>query len=218
MSAMAKSIITRFHILLLGVIIAITGTAAYKVPVDEGLAMHWDAHGQPDWIWPPEIAFAVVPVIAVVVAMAFGFGALLVPKNRLEMARHVVEPALSAVLALGVCIQFGLLMIANGSDFDIIRILAFAVAAGLLLLGILLREAERHTYAGLRLPWAMPDDGVWRRTHMIAGWAYVVAAIALGTLAWLQPFPSTLIIAFPLALAVPVLLARLASLTARSAS
>lgn len=209
------SLVTRFHVLLLSVIVAITAIAIYKVPAGEGLAMHWDARGQSDWTWPRDIAFAVVPLAGLAITAIFAIGGALTPKSRLEMARHILEPALSGVLAVGVGVQFGLLMIGIGSDFDIIRLLAFALAALLLILGILLREAERNTYAGLRLPWAMPDDATWRRTHQLAGWAYIAGAVVLAVLAWLQPFPATLIIVFPFVLAVPPLLARLTTLGVR---
>ena len=211
------NLVTRFHIAMLAAITGVTATAIYKIPADDGLVMHWDAHGQPDWLWPRDLAFAVVPTLAVILVAAFAIGGMLTPKGRLEMARHILEPALTWVLGLGLAIQVGLLALGMGSDFDIIRIVAFAAAAGLLLLGILLREAERHTYAGLRLPWGMRDDGVWRRTHQIAGWTYIAGAIVLAALAWLQPFPAVLVITMPLILVIPVTVARLASLGAGKA-
>ncbi|AKR55316.1 hypothetical protein XM25_05740 [Devosia sp. H5989] len=206
------SLVSRFHVLPLTFIFAFAAVAVVQLPAGEGLVMHWDMQGQPDWIWPRNIAFALVPAFAVAVTAAFAIGGAMTPKNRLEMARHVLEPALTAILSLCTAVQLGLLALGLGSDLDILRVAAGAVAVGLLFLGILLREAERHTYAGLRLPWRIPDDRIWRRTHEIAGWGYIGAAIVLAGLTWLQAYPGTLVTALPFALFVPVVLARLSLL------
>lgn len=206
------SLVSRFHVFPLTFIFAFAAVAVVKLPAGEGLVMHWDMQGQPDWIWPRNIAFAIVPAFAAAVTLAFAIGGALTPKNRLEMARHVLEPALTAILGICTAVQLGLLALGLGSDLDILRVVAGAVAVGLLLLGILLREAERHTYAGLRLPWRMADDRLWRRTHEIAGWGYISAAIVLAGFTWFQPYPGTLIAVLPFALFLPVLCARLSLL------
>ena len=211
------NLVNRFHRFLLFVTLGIAALGIYKVPAEQGLIMHWTAQGQADWVWPPIVGYSILPVFAAILLLVAAAGSALAPKSRLEMVRHILDPALTAILALGVCLQFGLLLIGIGSDFDIIRMVAFALAALLVLLGILLREAERHTYAGLRLPWAMTDDRVWRRTHRLAGWSYVIAGTVLAALAWLQPYPGTLIVAMPLVLALPVLLARMTVIGTRTA-
>ncbi|HEY4202198.1 MAG TPA: SdpI family protein [Devosiaceae bacterium] len=205
------NLVTRFHVLEFGVLVAITLTALVKVPLDEELSMHWNANGLIDWAWPPLLAFAILPLIGALTVVVSATLSARADKYRLEMVRHVLEPALTVVLGIAVALQFGLLLLGLNSDFDIIRLVAFAVAAGLLVLGILLREAQRHTYAGLRLPWAIPGDEAWSRVHVLAGWAYIAAAITLGLLATFQPFPGTLIVALPVVLVLPVVFARLAS-------
>jgi uncharacterized membrane protein len=104
-----------------------------------------------------------------------------------------------------------LLLLGLGTDIDLIRIVAPVVGVVLILLGILLREAERHTYAGLRLPWAIAGDDAWRQAHAAAGWTAIAMGLLLGLIAWLMPFPGLLISALPAGIGLPLLVGRVAS-------
>ena len=81
----------------------------------------------------------------------------------------------------------------------------------LFLLGILLREAERHTYAGLRLPWSIESDKAWRQAHAAAGWTAIATGLVLALLTWLTPYPGTLIGALVPAIGLPVLVGYIVS-------
>ena len=82
------------------------------------------------------------------------------------------------------------------------------LGAALVLLGVVLFEAERHTYAGLRMPWPVGSDRAWRWVHRVAGMAFGLAGIALAGVAWLDPGSAALVLAF----VVAILMLRLRSL------
>lgn len=206
------SLATRFHGLLLGVLVSITAVGFNRIPVGFVFPAHWGAHGMPDWTWPRDVALVTGPVFAAFILAAFAVLHWVIPKSRVEMIRHNAEPAMSAVLLLFCAVQLGLVLIGVGSDIDLIRIIAAGVAAATLVLGIVVSEAERHTYAGVRLPWQIESDRAWRLTHRVTGWLYIAGALALAALAWLQPDIGTLIFAFPIILASPLIAAAIFSI------
>jgi uncharacterized membrane protein len=55
------------------------------------------------------------------------------------------------------------------------------IAVGLLLatLGNYLGKTTRNFFLGIRTPWTLASDEVWRRTHRLGGWVMVAAGIAL---------------------------------------
>lgn len=204
------NLITRFHLLLLLVLGAITGVAVFRVPADYAFPAHW-VGGQADWLWPRNAALTVGPVIAVGLLAVFALLGRALTKNHLAKVTHILQPALTLLLAVIVAMQLGLLLNGIGSDLDLIRLIALALGLVLVVLGIVFAEAERHTYAGLRLPWPIVGDGRWRKAHRVTGAAFGVAGAGLLAMAWFAPDLGPLVIATGLALTLPPLLAACAT-------
>lgn len=192
--------------LLLSVTVAITAVGFFRIPADFGFPAHWQGNG-PDWVWPRDGALLAGPAVQILfMAGFFGLGRLLT-KNHLAKTRHILEPALSLLLGIIAATQLGLLFAGIGSDLDLIRFTGAGLGLVMLPLGVVLFEAERHTYAGLRMPWPIEGDGAWRRVHRVCGGGFFVAGLGLLALAWLDVGMGVLVMAFAGAVLVPVLLA-----------
>src|SRR5690606_26733038 len=144
------SLVTRFHLLLVGVTIAITGVTLFHVPEGYAYPAHWQGSGA-DWLWPRDIAIAVAPLLELVLLAAFHLLGRALTKNHFAKVQHILDPALTLLLSVLTACQLGLLLSGIGSDFDLFRITAGALAATLLVLAVVIFEAERHSYAGLRM-------------------------------------------------------------------
>ncbi|ODT75720.1 MAG: hypothetical protein ABS76_33220 [Pelagibacterium sp. SCN 64-44] len=208
------SLVTRFHLLLFGVTLAIAGVALVHVPEGYAFAAHWQGSAA-DWLWPRDIALAMAPVLQLVLIAAFFLLGRALTKNHLAKTRHILEPALTLLLAVAAACQLGLLLIGIGSDFDLFRITAFGLAAVLAVLAVVIFEAERHSYAGLRMPWPIPSDRAWRLVHRASGLAGGLAATGLAWLAWTDPGPGSLVLAMAASLAALPLFAAMLTLLAR---
>ena len=211
------NLITRFHLLQLLVLLAITAVAIFRVPADFVFPAHWSSAGA-DWLWPRNLALPVGPALAVILLAGFAVLGRLLTKNHLAKVRHIFEPALTLLLAVIVAVQLGLLLAGIGSDLDLIRLTAFALGATLVVLGIVFAEAERHTYAGLRLPWPISGDAAWRTIHRVTGLAFGLCGAGLLALAWFDPEVGPLVLAFAAALVLPVAVAALATMAFRLVS
>lgn len=200
-----QTLVTRFHLLLLTVTLAIGGVGAVRIPADFLFLAHWQG-STVDWFWPREIIF-VAPLMQVALLASFFLLGRLLTKNQYAKSQHILDPALTALMGVVAATQLGLLLTGIGSDLDFVRVTAFALGAALLVLGVVLFEAERHTYAGLRMPWPVRSDRAWRIVHRSAGLAYGAAGLALLALAWLDMGLGMLILSFAGALLLPALVA-----------
>jgi uncharacterized membrane protein len=208
------SLVTRFHLLLFGVSLAIAGVAIVHVPEGFAFPAHW--HGSTaDWLWSRDAALAVAPLVELALMAAFFLLGRVLTKNHLAKTRHILDPALTLLLAVATSCQFGLLLIGIGSDFDMFRITAGGLAATLLVIAAVIFEAERHSYAGLRMPWPVPSDRAWIIVHRASGLAAGAAALALGWLAWIDPGPGILTLAMASTLLGLPLFSALATLLAK---
>ncbi|UXN73100.1 hypothetical protein N8D56_19115 [Devosia sp. A8/3-2] len=151
------SLVTRFHLLLLAVTIAITGVGFFRIPADFAYPAHWSG-SYADWLWPRDIALPVAPLVEVLILAAFFLLGRLLTKNHFAKVQHILDPALTLLLAVVTAIQLGLLVIGIGSDIDLVRLTGAGLGIALLIPGIVFFEAERHTYAGLRMPRPIASD------------------------------------------------------------
>ncbi len=188
------SLVTRFHLLLFGVTLAIAGVTIMHVPEGFAFPAHWQGSSA-DWMWPRDLALAVAPLIELVLMAAFLLLGRALTKNHLAKTRHILDPALTLLLAVATSCQLGLLLIGIGSDFDLFRITAGGLAATLMVAAVVIFEAERHSYAGLRMPWPIHSDRAWVFVHRASGLAAGVAAVTLAWLAWIDPGPGVLCLA-----------------------
>lgn len=207
-------LITRFHLLLLTVTIAITGVAFFRIPADFAYAAHWSG-STVDWLWPRDAALVVSPIVQVALLIAFFFLGRALSKNQYAKSQHILDPSLTLLMIVVGATQLGLLLTGIGSDLDFVRVTGFALGVALLLLGVVLFEAERHTYAGLRMPWPVVTDHAWRIVHRLAGLAFGLAGLGLLALAWQDAGLGLLVLAFVAAVVVPAGVAGLATLVTR---
>lgn len=216
LSAM-KSLVTRFHLLLLAVTLAITGVALFRVPAEFAYAAHWSG-SVADWQWPRDAALSVAPLLATALLLGFFILGLLLTRNHFAKTQHIFDPALTLLLGVIAATQLGLLLAGFGSDLDLIRLTGFGLGAVLLVVGVVLFEAERHTYAGLRLPWPIVSDASWRLVHRAAGTAFGMAGTGLLALAWFDVGIGPMVIGFAVALLAPPSIATVTTLLTRGAS
>ncbi|MBE7731484.1 SdpI family protein [Devosia faecipullorum] len=209
------SLVTRFHLLLFGVTLAIAGVTLVHVPAHYAFPAHWQGSSA-DWLWPRDLALAVAPLVQVALMAIFFVLGRALTKNHFAKTQHILDPALTLLMMIAASCQLGLLMIGIGSDFDIFRITAFGLAATLLVLAVVIFEAERHSYAGLRMPWPIASDRAWRLVHRGSGLVAGIASITLALLAWSDPGPGVLVLAMAIGLcALPVIAGLLTALTQR---
>ena len=208
------SLVTRFHLLLLAVTLAITGVALLRVPATFAFPAHWSGSAA-DWLWPRDAALVVAPTLGLLLLLAFFILGRQLTRNQFAKSQHILDPALTLLLALLAACQLGLLLTGVGSDLDVIRLTGFGFGGVLLALGVVLFEAERHTYAGLRMPWPIATDSAWTLVHRATGATTFLVGLALLALSWFDVGIGALTLAFAAAVLIPSLIAGLTTLLTR---
>src|SRR4051794_4648153 len=92
-----QNLVTRFHLLLLAVTLAISGVGLIRIPADFAFAAHWTG-SVVDWVWPRDIALVVGPLVQIVLMALFFVIGRALTKNHFAKVQHILDPALSLVL------------------------------------------------------------------------------------------------------------------------
>jgi len=69
-----------------------------------------------------------------------------------------------------------------------LRVHLLGVGFGLLFIvfGNYLPKLPRNWFFGIRVPWTLSSDTVWRKTHVLGGWMFVLAGLCLAALSLLK--------------------------------
>lgn len=171
----------------IGLFIFMLGVTFHGFTQIEGdVAVHFDGDGEPDKTTDKFQGLIVLPVISLGLFLLLKF----IP--RIDPLGDNVEefrPALNwlAVFTVGFLAYIqGVVVAWNlGFHFDVSRAVVPAIAAMFYALGLLFERAERNWFVGLRTPWTLSSDDVWKKTHeKTAPLLKFSAVFALGALAF----------------------------------
>lgn len=153
---------------------------------------HWNVHGEVDgWMekpWGP----LMMPL------MATGALALLWLLRRVDPRARNIERfgdewllLVNLTLALFAVLEVVMLGHALGWPVDVDR--AVPVAVGLLLVGVgnYLPRIRSNWFMGIRTPWTLDNERVWRATHRVGGRTFVAAGLVMMVSALLPPSART---------------------------
>ena len=146
----------------------------------EQIPTHFDLSGEPD-DWTDRF-----PGAFVMPAMAAGVYLLLFALRRIDPRRAhydrfegtywVILNVIAITMAAFQVLSLGL---ALGWPIDMGR--AITVTVGLLFVGLgnYLPRIRSNWWIGIRTPWTLENESVWRETHRVAGWTFVAAGLTL---------------------------------------
>jgi len=162
---------------------------AYLYPeLPDQVPIHWNWRGEPDGFAPKAYAVWMTPGIT-----AFTWWTLVnVPQldtrkqnwrrfqETFRRIRHTI---------LGFFFGMHLVMLAQWSGVELSMNAVVFGGVGFLIaaMGNVMGKIKPNHFVGIRVPWTLDDDEVWRRTHRFAGPLWVAGGFALWAAALLPP-------------------------------
>jgi len=189
------------EVITMGITLFSFAAACYFYPqMPERMASHWNIHGEPDGYLAKFWGLFLMPLVLLGVGLLF----LAIPrvdplKVNIEKFRRYYDGFVILFLIFLLSIYFqanlwnlGIRVSPNG---------VIPIGLGLLFIytGVLLKNAKRNWFIGIRTPWTLSSDRVWERTHRIGGKLFKIA----GVIALLGVFFQSYLLFFIL---VPVIL------------
>ncbi len=144
----------------------------------EKIPSHWNASGEIDAYANKEVSLFIIPIITLLIVLLF----TVLPKiDPLKKNYAAFMPYFRGFILIFVVFMLYLhaLMIASGLGF-IIKMnywLMPAISALFLYMAVLLKKAKRNWFVGIRTPWTLSSDSVWKKTHALASKLFILYAI-----------------------------------------
>lgn len=144
----------------------------------ERIASHWDASGQVNGYASKFWGLFLMPMVLAVMFLIF----ILIPrvdpkKENIEKFRKYFDRFLILIFLFFFYI-FGLTIYWNlGHVFDMTIALLPALAILFYNVGVLISKAEPNWSIGIRTPWTLSNETVWRKTHQLGGKLMKISAV-----------------------------------------
>jgi uncharacterized membrane protein len=187
---------TRLRLVALSALLAdSSATALAWARLPERVPVHWNIHGEVDRFGSRLEVLLLGPVL---IAALWGLFELLpvldprlaAPKDpeKTEAEREgALQTALALVLGMIALLHVLLLVQSLGILKEPLRAFAFLLAAFSIFFGNFMSRLRPNWFVGIRTPWTLSSDAVWRRTHRLAARLMVPSGLLAVLLALVLP-------------------------------
>jgi uncharacterized membrane protein len=196
----------------LGLVIAALAIAfsiwAYPQLPDK-VPTHWNFRGEPDGYSSRLFGAVLMPLV--ILAMT-GIGQVL-PRIDPRSANYAKFIKVYWLMINGILVLMGVMhaaMLGNalGAPVNIGRIAPVGVGLLFILLGNYFGQVEPNWFLGIRTPWTLSSDTVWRKTHRTGAWLFVIGGVLMVACAFLRETAIYVVFGLTIALVavVPIVL------------
>jgi len=135
------------------------------------VATHWGLAGQPDGYSAKWLAVTLLPLMILAVR---GLAAVL-PRIDPKGENYRKFAGTYWLIFNGVMVFMGLVHLAVlayglGAPVRMERVVPAGVGVLLMVVGNYLTRVQPNWFVGIRTPWTLSSESVWRRTHRVGGW------------------------------------------------
>ena len=167
----------------LGILIAVVVLAfIYGPGLPDQVPSHFDANGYPDDTMPRTVFLVLIPGIVAGLYLFLTFIPFVDPLWKKIQPRYNVLLLLRDFTMGFMLMMFVMNLIAVREGRLAATQTNFVNDRRLDVTGNYLPKTPRNWFFGIRSPWTMSSDEVWRRSHIVGGWWFVGAGLLIAVL------------------------------------
>jgi uncharacterized membrane protein len=147
--------------------------------------IHWGLHGEPDGFADRFTGTLGLPVIITITMIIL----IIIPRFdsvqvSLAPFRDSYAIVILATVSMLFCIEVMTLAIALGISLPVVTIVPMLIGILFIVIGSMLPQIGRNTTIGIRFPWTLASEEVWKKTHDFGGRLFQAAGVivVLGSL------------------------------------
>ncbi len=169
----------RSKIIILGIIILSFAVGIYFYPqMPEEMASHWNIRSEVDGYMSRFWGLFLMPIISIGLLVLF----VLIPKidplkENIERFRKYFDGFIVLMIIFLFYIYLLTVFWNIGIRFNMGRLVMPALGILFYYVGILVENAKRNWFIGIRTPWTLSNEVVWDKTHKIGGKLFKLAGI-----------------------------------------
>ena len=166
------------YAIIIGLIITFILTIAIYPAAPDRVVSHWNAAGQADGYMSKLWGLSLIPLIMTGLVGLFTLLPRIDPhKMNYEKFRDYYEGFILLFVFFLLAIQVQIILWSLG--YQVSTNLTFPPLMGILFIyiGFLLGHAEQNWFVGIRTPWTLSSETVWKKTHEVGGKLFKIAGV-----------------------------------------
>ena len=163
---------------LVFVALSLVFSAVVYNDLPERVATHFGVDGKPDGWSSREMAAFGIPFFGVVMFGLFhGLPRILPKKQNFALFEDTYWAITTLVLAFMTAMHVVVLGMALGWPVDMPTFVVLGIGSMFVILGNLMPRVKQNWLLGIRTPWTLESERVWRETHRLGGRTMVVGGL-----------------------------------------
>jgi len=171
--------ITKIQIIIIFLVLFSFVIALYFYPqLPDTMASHWNINGEVDGYMSKCSGAFLMPLVSLFIFLLF----LLIPKidplkKNYEKFRKYFDGFILTMILFLFYVYLLSLFWNLGYRFNMGRLMMPALGFVFFYSGVLIKNAKRNWFVGIRTPWTLSSDKVWDKTHKLGAIFYKTAGI-----------------------------------------
>lgn len=166
--------------------VSIAGTAAIYSHIPDMVPLHWNAAGEVDKIGSKGYLWLTALLPFVMLGLLIIIPRLDPRKESYQKHAKAFNLTMTAVSVFLIAIHWMIIAVTLGFQINVPFCMKFALGILFIIIGNYLPQA-RHNYTyGIRLPWTLDDEMVWKKTHRYGGFGFVLMGFLTMVLAFID--------------------------------
>ncbi len=164
--------------IIAGLLITFLLTIAIYPSVPETVVSHWNAAGQADGYMSKFWGLSLLPLIMTgLVALLFVLPLIDPYRSNYEKFRDYYDGFILLFVLFLLAVQVQIILWSIGYQISPNLTFPFLMGTLFIYLGFLLDHAEQNWFVGIRTPWTLSSQTVWKKTHELGGKLFKLAGI-----------------------------------------
>ena len=163
------------------VTIALLAFSLWALPqLPDKVATHWGLDGQPDGWSSARFGALLLPGVMVLMSALFAVLPSIDPlKKNYAFHGSVYFLFVNVIVAFMGVVHLLVLGSALGWPVDMRRVLPILIGALFVFIGRLLPRIQPNWFMGIRTPWTLSSEQVWRKTHEVGATCFTAAGVGI---------------------------------------
>jgi uncharacterized membrane protein len=172
-----KMNLIRYGIISVLILILAVTILAYPALPDM-IPSHWNMAGEVDGYLPKLWGLLIIPLLTIPLTALFFLLPRIDPlKENYGKFRPYYDGFILVFLVFFLAIQMQIILWGLGYQISPNLLIPVLTGALFIYLGFLVEHAEQNWFVGIRTPWTLSSQHVWKKTHILGGKLFKIAGI-----------------------------------------
>jgi uncharacterized membrane protein len=164
--------------IIASLLITLALTIAVYPTVPDKVVSHWNAAGHADGSMPKFWGLGLIPIIMLAFVGLFAVLPRIDPyKKNYGKFRNYYEGFILLFILFMLAIQAQIILWSIGYQVSPNLTFPFLIGTLFIYIGFLLGHAEQNWFVGIRTPWTLSSETVWKKTHELGGKLFKIAGV-----------------------------------------